>query len=292
LRKRIRYLLEAALFFALMGVFQLLGLERASAFGGWIARTLGPHIPLHKQARKRLRRAIPEKSEEEAQAILVAMWENLGRTVGEYPYLGRFRPFEPDSRIELIDFDILERIRERGCGAIFVSGHFANWELMPMIMREFRLKGATIYRAANNPYVDRYIVNLRKRHICREQIPKGASGVRDLVALMRAKGHIAMLVDQRMGQGVEVPFFGLPTMTPSAPAQLSLRHGIPIVPASIERIDGPRFRMRIFPPIEPQSTGDREADVKRIMTQVNQILEQCIRARPHEWLWLHRRWTK
>jgi KDO2-lipid IV(A) lauroyltransferase len=218
------------------------------------------------------------------------MWDNLGRTMGELPHLGRFRPFEPGGRVELVDMDKAHALRSRGSGAIFVSGHFANWELMPMVMNRFLSGGGEVYRPPNNPYVDRYFVNLRRRHVCPAQIPKGPKGVRALIELMKGKGYVAMLVDQRMSDGIEVPFFGIPTMTAAAPAQLSLRHNIPIVPASIERIKGPNFRMRLFDPIEPKPTGDRDADIKSMMARVNLVLEERIRARPHEWLWLHRRW--
>ena len=278
--RRIQYLLEAAAFFSFIGVFSILGLEGASAFGGWFARTIGPLTPLHARARKRLRRVMPETSEAEADRILRAMWDNLGRTIGELPHLGSFHPFQPNGRVELMDMDKANALLERDCGAIFVSGHFANWELMPMVMSRFGLAGGAVYRAPNNPYVDRYFVNLRSKYVCPIQIPKGPKGVRSLVQLLKSKGYLAMLVDQRMSDGIEVPFFGIPTMTPAAPAQLSLRHHIPIIPASIERIKGPNFRMRLYETIEPISTGDRDADIKSMMERVNLVLEQLHPSQP------------
>ncbi len=287
---RLQYILEAALFFLLIGFFRLLGLEASSDFGGWLGRTFGPLIPRHRTAKRHLRRVMPEVGDAEAEKILRAMWDNLGRTTAELPHLDKFHPLEPGGRCELAGIDIAQRIKDEGAGAIFVSGHFANWELMPMAMDRFGLKGGEVYRAINNPYINRYIVGLRSKYVCPQQIPKGPQGVRGLIDLLRKKGHIAMLVDQKMNDGVEAPFFGIPSMTPSAAAQLHLRHGIPIVPASIERSPGPNFLMRVFEPIRHQPTGDREEDLRAIMTKVNAFLEERIRARPHEWMWLHRRW--
>lgn len=290
--RRFQYWAEAAAFFAMIGFFRLAGLEASSNIGGWITRTFGPLTPKHAAAKRRLKRVMPEVSDAEAERILSGMWENLGRTSAELPHLDKFHPLEPGGRCEIDGLDIAARLRDEGNGAIFVSGHFANWELMPMAMDRFGLKGGEIYRAANNPIVDRYVVALRAKHVGAQQIPKGPGGVRAIVEILRKKKYLAMLVDQKMNDGVEVPFFGIPAMTPSAAAQLHLRHGVPIVPASIERYPGPRFVMRVFEPIRHVPTGDREADLKAIMTRVNAFLEGRIRARPYEWLWLHRRWPE
>ena len=287
---RLQYLVEAAAFFAMVGLFRLLGIERASAVGGWTARTFGPLTPRHQGAKRRLKRVMPELTDAEAERILFGMWDNLGRTTAELPHLDKFDPLKPGGRCAVDGLDIVDRLKAAGTGAIFVSGHFANWELMPMAMDRYGLKGGEIYRAANNPMVDRYIVSLRSKYVGAKQIPKGPGGVRAIVDVLRKKTYLAMLVDQKMNDGVEVPFFGIPSMTPSAAAQLSLRHGVPIVPASIERSPGPNFLMRVFEPILPEATGDRDADLKAIMTRVNAFLEGRIRERPHEWLWIHKRW--
>ncbi len=289
--QRLQYLIEAAGFFLLVGISRLLGLNGASAFGGFVARTFGPMTSQHKRAKLRLKRAMPDTSDGDAERILKAMWDNLGRTIAELPHLGKFRPFKPGGGVDLDEHGVIEKIRAGGSGAILISAHLGNWELMPNIMKEIGIPGGEVYRPANNPYVDRYIVDLRRKYVCANQIPKGPKGVRALIDVVRSKHLVAMLVDQRMSDGVEVPFFGIPSMTPAAPAQLSLRHHVPIVPASIERIKGPRFVMRLHEPIELIDTGDRERDIKETMVRVNQVLEKIIRAKPQEWLWLHRRWT-
>jgi len=292
LSQRLQYLLEAAGFFLLVGLSMLLGLHGASAFGGFVTRTIGPMTSRHRRAKARLKRAMPETSDEEAERIITAMWDNLGRTIAELPHLGEFQPFRPGGGVDLEEHGVIDEIRERKSGAILISAHLGNWELMPNIMKEIGIPGGEVYRPANNPYVNAYIVALRRKFVCDNQIPKGPKGVRALIDIVRSKHLVAMLVDQRMSDGIEVPFFGIPAMTPAAPAQLSLRHGVPIVPASIERIKGPRFLMRLYEPIEFINTGDRERDIKETMTRVNQVLEKIIRAKPQQWLWLHRRWPE
>ena len=289
--RRVQYLIEAGAFFTLIGLFGLLDLERASALGGFISRTLGPLTPLHDRARARMQRVMPELSSAQAKKILRDMWDNLGRTIGELPHLDEFRPFQPGGHVEVCDLAIANAVRDRNVGAIWVSGHFANWEILPVLITRFGINGAVVYRAPNNPYVDRYLFNLRRKHGCPLQFPKGPKGVRGIVAHLKERGHLAMLVDQRMSDGVEVPFFGIPSMTSAAAAQLALRHNVPIIVARIVRLNGPEFRVHLFEPIEPLSTGDRIADIKAMMTKVNAHLEEAIRARPHEWLWLHRRWA-
>ena len=290
--KRLQMWAEAALFFCFVGIFRVLGLEGASAFGGWFTRTFGPLTKPHREARLRLLRAMPDLSPGEADKILRDMWDNLGRTMGELPHLEKFDPMGADGRTELVGSEIIQKVIDDGKGAIFVSGHFANWELMPMAVKRFGVDCAEIYRAPNNPMVDRWLTAKRKAHIAPVQIPKGAHGAKDLIGVIKSKGIIAMLVDQKMNDGIEIPFFGIPAMTPQAAAQLHLRYGLPLVPASIERLPGQRFVMRVREPITHTPTGDRDADTKAIMVRINQFLEECIRARPHEWLWLHKRWPE
>ena len=283
---------EALLFFAFVGWFRILGLKGASNFGGWFARTFGPLFPIHSQARKRLQRALPDLSKAEADRILFKMWDNLGRTMGELTHLDKFDPMNLDGRTEVVGGENVQAVVDAGKGGIFVSGHIGNWEVMPLVLKRHGAVGAEVYRAPNNPIVDRWLSKQRRTYIAPIQIPKGPQGAKDLVAAIKAKGIIAMLVDQKMNDGIEVPFFGMPAMTAGAAAQLHLRYGLPIVPATIERLPDQHFIIRVEEPISYEATGNRDADTKAIMTQINAFLEKQIRARPHEWLWLHKRWPK
>lgn len=286
----IRVWAEAALFFFFVRLFQLLGLERASAFGGWLARTVGPLTGYHRRAARRLRRAMPELGDTEIETILKGVWDNQGRTMGEMPFLGAFNTTGPDPRVIVSGREHLDKVLADGTGAIFVSGHFANWEMGAKVLRDYDVPAAVVYRAPNNPIVDRWLTNNRRTHGAPIQIPKGPDGARDLIKVIRAKGIVAMLVDQKMNDGIEAPFFGIPAMSPPAAALLHLRYGVALIPAWTERLPQCRFHVHAAAPITIEPTGDQAADVLALVTRINAFLEERIRARPQDWLWLHNRW--
>ncbi len=284
--------LEAALFYTMIGFFRLLGLKWASNFGGFVARTIGPRISGANRARRNLALAMPELEPEEVEKIIYEMFDNLGRTTAEYAHLAEFAKNGLKEHIELVGWEIVDRIRAEGGGAILVSGHFGNWELMPLALKTLGGKGAEIYRAPNNPFIDDWLIKQRATHIFPVQIPKGAEGGRALLKVVRAGEDVAMLVDQKMNDGIPVPFFGREAMTPPAAAALSLRYKVPIIPARMERIKGTKFRLTISEPPALPTTGDMSLDTYNLCVWLNEFLETAIRERPGQWLWLHQRWGK
>jgi KDO2-lipid IV(A) lauroyltransferase len=146
-----------------------------------------------------------------------------------------------------------------------------------------------IYRAASNPYVN-WIFTRGRANDGVELIPKGATGARKALEKLKRGEHIGMLVDQKMNDGISVPFFGVEAMTAPALAAFALKYKCPVVPAHLVRVKGARFRIMFDPPILFTDTGDRHADVLEAMTVVNGFLEGWIRERPDHWLWLHKRW--
>ncbi len=292
LLKDLNYRIQHGLFVGLMRLFRGLGLERASRFGGWFARSLGPLIPISNRARTNLRLCFPDKSEDEIEKIVRGMWDNLGRTFAEYPHLDKFDAYNGSGRISVSGTETLDEIISRGTGAIFVSGHFANWELLPLAASGAGLSGGEVYRAANNPYVDNWLVGQRTTHVYQDQIPKGSHGARKLLAVLKDKRYVVMLIDQKMNDGISVPLFGQEAMTPPAAAQLSLRYKVPIVPASIERKNDGHFHIHVFPELEVPQSGRKSTDIYALTLKLNEWLEERIRERPEQWLWLHRRWPK
>jgi KDO2-lipid IV(A) lauroyltransferase len=276
----------ARLLFAFFGA---LPLDAASALGGWIARTIGPRVGASKRAILNLRRAMPELSDAEISRIVRLMWDNLGRVVAEYPHLHRFRVYEKGGRVEHVGTELVDPLLAAGKSVIFVSAHFGNWEVATLAATQRGLAVAQIYRAANNPMVDSLIAEFRAV-VGSELVPKGAVAARQAIEALRHKRHLAVLVDQKMNDGIPVPFFGRDAMTAPAIAQLALRFDCAIVPARVERLKGANFRLTVFPPIELPRSGNRQADTLAIMTRVNAIIESWIRERPELWFWLHRRW--
>ncbi|MGC2202991.1 MAG: lauroyl acyltransferase [Stellaceae bacterium] len=275
----------AALFFAVFGLFPL---DWASALGGALARNIGPFLAISKRARHNLRRALPELSETEIARIITGMWDNLGRVAAEYPHLQKIRVFEPCGRVETHGFEHIDRAVAAGRRMIVFSGHIANWEIGSLAGIQYGIAVAQIYRALNNPLVDRLIARLRGDHD--EFIPKGAVAARRAIAALHRGVHLGLLADQKMNDGIPVPFFGRPAMTTSALAFLALRFDCDVFPLRVERLAGARFRVTVFPPLVLSRSGERHADATALMAQVNQTLEAWIRDRPELWLWLHRRW--
>ena len=289
---KLRYLAEAALFFAFMGLFQLLGVDRASALGGFIGRQILARTHVTRRARDNLVAAFPEKDTGEVDAIIEEMWDNLGRTVAEYPHLDKFRVTGANPRIEVVGLDRVDRVLASGKGIIFLSGHFANWEIMPITAADYGVKGGTVYRPVNNPYVDRWMVRQRTENGPAEVVSKGAQGTRRIFTLLRGGKSIFILVDQKTNEGIPANFFGRMAMTTPAPAVLGLKIGAVLLPVTNERMGGARFRVTVHEPITPVATGDHDRDVLTVTQEINDVLEAVIRRRPSQWLWIHRRWPK
>jgi KDO2-lipid IV(A) lauroyltransferase len=285
--RRAAYALEAALLLALMGVFRSLPVDWASAFGGMLARMIGPRLGVAGRALRNLTYAMPENSASRNQEILRGMWSNLGRTVAELPHLSAL--CAPTSgRIEIVNGDALTDLLTRGGPVMLFGSHLANWEVGSMMIH--RLVGPSllsVYRATNNPYVNRL---MRRWLGPRLAVAKGNRGAQDLIRHLRGGGKVGMLVDQKLNDGIPVPFFGHEAMTAPAIARLALRFECPIVPVRLERLDGARFRFTVLPPIRATDTGDTAADVLDTMTRINAMVEGWVAERPEQWLWVHRRW--
>jgi KDO2-lipid IV(A) lauroyltransferase len=281
-------LAEAAALVASMAVFAVLPVDWASRLGGFIGRAVGPHLGLSRRARANINRAMPANDEAENRRILRGMWDNLGRAVAEYPHLDWICAAE-SGRVEIVNEGAVTELLTDGQPGIVFGGHFGNWEVGPSTIH--RLMGpslVSVYRGANNPLVDRL---LRHWQRSRRAVAKGAEGGRDLLRHLNRGGHVAMLVDQKLNDGIAVPFFGRDAMTAPAIARLGLRFGCPVVPIRTERLRDAHFRFTVLSRLEIADTGNATADVLTVMTRVNAMIESWIRARPEQWLWLHRRWA-
>ena len=288
--QKLRYGAEAAVFFAFMGFFRLLGLDGASAVGGFIGRQIFARTRVTKRARENLIAAFPEKSAAEIEAIIAGMWDNLGRTIAEYAHLDKFTASnKPGARLFVSGDAISDAEVAKASGTLFVSGHLANWELMPIAAEQWGYQGALVYRPPTNPYVDRFISRQRALRGPKEQISK-FFGTRRIFSLLRGGHAIYMLVDQKTNEGIAAPFFGRDAMTTPVPAALALKMGARIVLVSNKRLGGARFHVTVHPPLEFAPSGEHERDVRALTYAINARLEEIVRADPSQWLWIHRRW--
>ncbi len=283
------YPVQGAAIYAAYFIGRAMSIEAASAAGSALFRTFGSRMRVDRIARRNLRRAMPELSDEELDRIVRGMWDNLGRGAGECAHLDRLMTAEGHARIEALGVENIDLMREDGRPGILFSAHMANWEISCVATSYFGVPTGHIYRPAENPYIDRLFTRMRSC-ITGLRIPKGRDGARQALLHMRDGGHLALLVDQKLNEGMPIPFFGRDAMTPTAPARLALRFRCPVVPVRVERLPDVRFRITFFPPLELPDTGDSETDTRLLLTEMTRIIEGWVRERPEQWFWVHRRW--
>ncbi len=287
--QKLRYGAEAAVFFVFMALFRVLGLPLASALGGWIGRNVFPLLPPDRVARANLLAAFPEKTQSERDAIRRTMWDNLGRVVAEYPHLEKFRAGGDDPRIRYSFPPGQNADSLRGQAVLFLSAHLANWEMMPILGEELGYDGATVVRPPNNPYVAAWVARQRSINGPETLIAKH-NAARQMLGQMREDRVLYMLVDQKLREGISVPFFGRAAPTTPAPAVMALKYGARIILAANRRLPGSRFHVTVLPPLEFTPSGDEDRDTAALTAAITLRIEEMVRADPGQWLWIHNRW--
>lgn len=285
--KSVRYMMEGALVGALYGLAAIMPPDWASGIVGWLARRIGPFLKQTRIARANLQRILPEKSLEEVEIIIGNMWEHFGRLAGEFPHL----KWIAAHRLEVVGGEYIDAMRDDGEAGMFISGHYGNWELIGAEVCRRNLPITLVYRAANNPHVEKLYRLGRGDAAQGGQIAKGSDGARQIMKVLKAGGHLGLLIDQKMNDGISVPFLGVEAMTAPAAARFALRFGCPLAMTKVERIgNGPRFRMTIYPPQRFTAHETAKIDIDDIMVELNETVGGWIREHPEQWLWFHRRW--
>ncbi|WP_122050060.1 lauroyl acyltransferase [Asaia bogorensis] len=275
--------------------FSCLPAASASNLGGWLARTVGPRLPVSRVADDNLSLALPRLTQRERAAIIKEVWDNLGRTLGEFPHLSRL---EKDTACgpgwSISNVEALNTVRMTGRPVIFFSGHIGNWEMLPPLVARHGLPFASFYRAAGNPLVNRLIISLRSRAMGLEvpMFAKGSKGARSALRHLAKGHHLGILGDQKMNDGIECRFFNLPAMTASAAAAFAVKHDCPIVTGRIIRLGPARLHLEVGPVLYPNLAARRSDEIGSLTQRLNDQLERWITERPGSWLWLHRRWPK
>lgn len=279
--------LEAFGFQALFGFLRLLGVERASGLGGWLLRTLGPLTGTQKTVMRNLRIAFPDMRADEREALALAQWDQTGRTFAELAVMDHLTP--EGGRVEVVGMERLHALRDSGKPAVLISGHLANFEVMAAVIMAAGVPCQVTYRAANNPYVDALIRQSRERYGIRLFAPKG-DGTRELMAGMKRGDSIALLVDQKYNQGPEVEFFGQPVNASPGAARLALKFDTVMLPLSVVRLPGVRFRVTAHEPILVNQSEDKAADTLAGIQAANRFVEDRVKEHPVDWFWVHKRW--
>ena len=214
------------------------------------------------------------------------MWNNYGKIFAEYMFIKDFRKGKLSTKVKIEGFEILEEIKKHNKPVIFISGHFSNFELMAMSIEKTGIKLAAMYRPLNNIFLNIIMERIRKKYICKNQIKKGIGGIRKLISLKKNNYSTALMIDQRVSEGIRSNFFNQEALTTTIPAQLVKKFNIPVVPIYIERINDINFNITVSKPLNFSS----ETSIKDITEKLNQILEKMIIKRPEQWIWSHNRW--
>jgi len=288
--KKIRHLLEAGgVWIAFIFFHYILPFKVSVAFGGWLARSIAPIAPLSRRAEKNLKKCYPDMSSTEINRIVREMWDNYGRLAAEYANADAFWDGKTLRNIEIHGIENLKHIQEDGKPGIIFTAHTGNWQMITLAAQSIGFDLTQMYRPANNPWVDTLMLRCQKLAV-KNVITKGKGGPRDLLSLIKRGDHALLLVDQKMGEGMAVPFLGREAMTATGIARMYLNQDCPLLPARSERLHGSHFRVTFYPPINFKPMGDTKKDMYNLLLQINSLIEGWVKERPGQWLWLHRRW--
>ena len=284
--KYFNYFLQFLFVIFFFSLFKILGLNISSKIGGKLFEKIGPLFRSKKLIQKNIMRAFPLISDKNLNQFVRLMWNNYGRIFAEYIFIKNFRNGKYNSNIKIEGQDILEKIKETKQQVVFVSGHLSNFELMAMHLEKTGIQLSTIYRPLNNIFLNPLMEKIRKKYICKYQIKKGIGGMKKLMSLKKENFSTALMIDQRVSEGILSNFFNQQALTTTIPAQLVKKFKIPIVPIHIQRNEGPNFKITIQKPI----FFSEESSVQNITDKLNSILENLICIKPEQWIWTHNRW--
>ena len=284
--KYIKYFLQFLLTIFSFFIFKILGPNLSSHISGKIFQLIGPFFRSKQIIHENIKRAIPHIDSKNLENITRMMWNSYGRLFAEYMFIKDFRLGKLGKKIQIEGQEILDEIKKSKKQVIFVSGHFSNFELMAMYLEKTGIKLSAIYRPLNNIFLNSIMEGIRGKFICKYQIKKGIGGLKKLISLKKNNFSTALMIDQRVSEGVLSNLFNQKALTTTIPAQLVKKFNIPVVPVYIQRIKGLNFKISIHDPIN----FSKETSIEDITFKLNQILGTMILKKPEQWIWSHNRW--
>ena len=284
--KTIKYFIQFLIISALFLIFKILGLQLASFVSSKIISFVGPLFRSKDLIISNILRALPDLDKKETKKIIKNMWVNYGRMLAEYIFIKDFRNTKLKNNIEINGQEILDKIKKNNEPVIFVSGHFNNFELMAMHIEKSGVNLAAIYRPLNNKFLNFIMERIRKKYICKHQIKKGISGTKQLLSFFKKKTSLALMIDQRVSQGIKSEFFKNDAFTTTIPAQFIKKFKCKVVPIYIERVKDVHFRLTIQEPL----IYSNDESIESITLNLNHVLEKLILKNPEQWIWSHNRW--
>ena len=286
MKKKIIYFFQSIIIYLFYFISKVLGLKLSRKLFSFLFIKVGKFFKSKKIIFENLKKINPDINQSEKERIIYQMWSNYGKTFIEYIFLNLFN--KNSDHINIKNKEIIDEILKKNKPVVFISGHFANYELMSMELSKAKIKLATIYRPLNNIFLNPFMEYLRKSFVCKNQIKKGLTGVKESLEYMKKGYSIALMVDQRVSEGPRINFFNSGAHTTTLPAQLSYRFGCDIVPVYISRNKEDKFQMEMLDPVKfsESEKGNKELITKKI----NQIIEEFILRDPSQWILTHNRW--
>ena len=278
------YLIQSVIIYIFFILGRIIGIKLSRKLFSNLFCKIGPKFKSKKVVEENLKTFSDNLTKEKKDQIIENMWKNYGKTFIEYIFLDHFK--KNNSHIQIDGNNYLEKILKQKKPVIFISGHFANYELMSMEIVRKDIKLATIYRPLNNYFLNPLMEYLRRKYVCKNQIKKGVSGVREAIKFIKEGYSIALMVDQRVSEGERVKFFGKDALTTTLPAQLSLKFDLSIIPVFIERNQQDNFKIRFYDQIDSKNFKDKSELTKRL----NKLVEEMVSQKPENWIWTHNRW--
>ncbi len=284
--KYIKYFIQFLVVIFCFLIFKILGAKASSFLSGKIFEFIGPFFRSKKTITSNIKRAFPNINKNHLNEITDLMWNNYGRVFAEYIFIKDFRNGKLSNLIEVEGENIINEVKNSGKQYIFISGHFSNFELMAMYLEKIGIKLCAIYRPLNNIFLNKIMETIRKKYICKYQIKKGIGGLKDLMVLNKKQFSTALMIDQRVSEGVLSDLFNQKALTTTIPGQLVKKFNISVVPVYIERIEGLKFKITFQKPIN----FSKDKNSQNITDELNKILEKMILKKPEQWIWSHNRW--
>ncbi len=284
--KIIKYFFQFFFISFLLFFFKILGLKLSRIISSNLFLVLGPFFRPKRIIEKNISFAFSNIDEKYKKNIINRMWKSYGKILAEYMFIKQFRKNDSKKFLEIKGQEILEKIKTSNEPVIFISGHFDNFELMAMHIEKSGVNLAAIYRPLNNNFLNPLMENIRKKYICRKQIKKGVSGTKEILKNFKSGTSVALMIDQRVSQGIKSLLFKKEALTTTIPAQFVKKFNCKIVPIFIERKKNDSFMLEIMEPMH----FDNGQTIENITLKLNQLLEKMIIRNPYQWIWSHNRW--
>ena len=284
--KYIKYFLQFLFICCLLIFFIIIGLKFSRIIASKLISTCVHFFRSKKIIEKNISFSFHQADKEFKKAIISNMWKSYGKILAEYVFMKYFRKINSEKFLKIKGQQILEEIKHSKEPVIFVSGHFDNFELMAMHIEKSGVDLAAIYRPLNNNFLSPLMENIRKKYICNKQIKKGISGTKEILKYFKSGTSIALMIDQRVSQGIKSLLFKNEALTTTIPAQFVKKFKCKIVPIYIERERNENFMLEIMQPI----SFDNGETIENITLKLNQLLEKMIIKNPYQWIWSHNRW--